>query len=375
MLAFGLVMGCALIDRTGTLNVDNYELSTETGSLSERKLKIKNLYPVPPLDLQKWADSSQARFRPELIPTEDDHNNACSKLSEILLERAKTILENARHERKGIQILWSGGIDTTAVVTAFDQVIGNQQHLRDFVKICFCESSKSENPLFFDKIIKGRFSCFQIPKHVRDIFNGDNKNRILVTGDPADMMFGTYVMSQCILDPPELRSYYHKPYSPLYMKLESDWHIFADFMVFKGLLSPEAKPNWLKWITPFVTKCPISVKTVFDFLWWCSYALKYQHDLNRTFYNNEYHTIPDEMISRVVNFYDTSDFSQWSYHFHYSKMKSKLVWASYKHALKDFIRGYYPFDMVYYSAKLKVQSVSNNWGFEHGLDSNYNLIR
>ena len=193
------------------------------------------------------------------------------------------------------------------------------------------------------------------------------------------MMFGTYVMSQCVLDPSNLRN--GGPYNPLYMKLESNWTLFADFMVFKGLLSPQAKDHWLEWIKPFVAKCPIFVKTVFDFLWWCSYALKYQHDLNRIFYNNFYHTIPSEMVARIVNFYDTLDFSQWSYHFHYSKMRSKLVWASYKHALKDFIRGYSGDNMttqgkmIYYSAKLKMQSVSNNWGFEHALDSNYNLIR
>merc|ERR1711936_1479649 len=84
--------------------------------------------------------------------------------------------------------------------------------------------------------------------------------------------------------------------------------------------------------------------------------------------------IPEEMVNRVFNFYDTAAFSQWSYHFHQSKMRSKAVWSSYKHALKDFIRGYTS-DQEYYSAKLKVQSVSNNWGFEHGLDNNYNLLR
>ena len=57
------------------------------------------------------------------------------------------------------------------------------------------------------------------------------------------------------------------------------------------------------------------------------------------------------------------------------KMKSKLVWASYKHALKEFIRGFVDGMSDYYSAKLKVQSVSNNWGFEHGMDNNYNLLR
>ena len=232
-----------------------------------------------------------------------------------------------------------------------------------------------------------------IGPQVRDMLDFSHRTshgHIIVTGDPSDMMFGTYVMSQCVLDPPNLRnrqigqtlsSLIYNNCNPLYMQLESNWTVFSDFMVFKGLLSPGAKDHWLEWIKAFVAKCPILVNTVFDFLWWCSYALKYQHDLNRIFYNNQHYTIPSEMVKSIINFYDTLDFSQWSYHYHYSKMRSKLVWASYKHALKDFIRGYSGDNMtikgkmIYYSAKLKMQSVSNNWGFEHALDSNYNLIR
>ena len=60
------------------------------------------------------------------------------------------------------------------------------------------------------------------------------------------------------------------------------------------------------------------------------------------------------MVERFANFYDTVAFSQWSYHFHFSKMMSKKVWASYKHALKDYIRKTTG-DDTYYSAKLKMQ--------------------
>ena len=271
------------------------------------------------------------------------------------------------------------------LATLFQVATKRNPALRDRITICHCDSSLAENPAFFRHITEAaKFKTFKIPRHVRDIWaedaSGSRESALLVTGDPADMMFGTYVMAQCILDPPNLKQHggaarSSSPLPPLYMKLEAEWTLFADHMVYKGYLSNEAKEYWVRWITPFVSKCPIKVKTVFDFLWWCSYALKYQHDLNRTFYNNDEHTIPHLAVNRIVNFYGTEDFSQWSYHFHYSKMKSKLVWASYKHALKEFIRGFVDGMSDYYSAKLKVQSVSNNWGFEHGLDSNYNLIR
>ena len=122
-----------------------------------------------------------------------------------------------------------------------------------------------------------------------------------MTGDPADMMFGTYVMAQCVLDP-EGRAWRHPhknknkgKINPLYMKLEERWEIFAEFMVFKGLLSPKAKSAWLQWIKPFVAKSPIPVVTVFDFLWWCSYALKYQHDEGATNFKLLQCRLPEKM--------------------------------------------------------------------------------
>ena len=208
-----------------------------------------------------------------------------------------------------------------------------------------------------------------IPHHIRDILQGsEDPNALLVTGDPADAIFGSSLMAQCVLDPPMLRK--GGPLSPLYMQLEADWTVFASYMVHKDLLSPEATAHWLEWIEPFVAKSPLPVRTLFDFLWWCSYGLKYQHDINRIFYNNDHHQIPTELVTRVVHFYDTTEFAQWSYHFHPSKMRCKTVWASYKHALKDFIRSFTG-DETYYAAKIKVKSVSLNWGFEHGIDTNY----
>ena len=151
-----------------------------------------------------------------------------------------------------------------------------------------------------------------------------NKN-LVVTGDPGDMIFGTYLMGLCLLDGKLVSKKDPNP-NPLFMKLESDWRVFADYMVYKvtnlffswnkilkviksfklpsvlivrstlvlifqkvfqvilhlqRLILQENKQRWIQWITPFVQKSPIPIVQVYDFLWWCSYGLKYQHDLNR----------------------------------------------------------------------------------------------
>ena len=64
--------------------------------------------------------------------------------------------------------------------------------------------------------------------------NIDTKNTpdIIVTGDPGDMMFGTYLMGLCLLDS-QLASKKDPNPNPLFMNLESNWRIFADYMVYK----------------------------------------------------------------------------------------------------------------------------------------------
>ena len=53
-----------------------------------------------------------------------------------------------------------------------------------------------------------------------------------MTGDPGDMIFGTYLMGLCLLDG-KLKSKKDPNPNPLFMQLESDWKIFADYMVYK----------------------------------------------------------------------------------------------------------------------------------------------
>ena len=141
-------------------------------------------------------------FRADLTQS-SDHIWANEELSKTMLERTSDILDISVENNKDIQILWSGGIDTTAMVVAFYLKTVGKQYLRDKITICHCERSIQENPQFFKTV--QAFKTLVIPYHVHDILNYNN-DAILVTDDPADMMFGTYVMAQCILDPPDLEN-------------------------------------------------------------------------------------------------------------------------------------------------------------------------
>ena len=114
MLAFGLVMGAPIVDRSGTLAVDHYRFEDDRQTVTERRLKVGNFYPVPPLNPNAFYGKHQR---------EEPHDRAWLNLTDLMLKRSRDILERAASEGKRLQVLWSGGIDTTAVVVAFQVMV------------------------------------------------------------------------------------------------------------------------------------------------------------------------------------------------------------------------------------------------------------
>ena len=82
--------------------------------------------------------------------------------------------------------------------------------------------------------------CQIIEGHVREFVDG---NKILVTGDPADMIFGTYLMGVCLKKPKNGEE------NPFFGNLDKPWRLHVpDYMSHKGLLSLDRKDEWLTWI-------------------------------------------------------------------------------------------------------------------------------
>ena len=80
----------------------------------------------------------------------DIHSRACVSMSEILLERASNIIEIAQKDKKMIHVLWSGGIDTTAVIVSFLRRIEERGLNPDCIIATYCERSIQEYPLFYE---------------------------------------------------------------------------------------------------------------------------------------------------------------------------------------------------------------------------------
>ena len=335
--AIGALLGAPMCDRTGTLS---------------NGLRMKILHPIPPFD---------PRFN--------------LSIDQVIERRCRELL--SKHDR--LHLLWSGGIDTTAVIVGFLRV-ATSDDWQTKLSVHYCPRSIPENPTFFEKFIQPLPHHFPIDGHLRDFIDG---SKAVVTGEPADMLFGTVAMSDALLQgktikpppetPKEARS--ARPYrNEMYFALEKPWRvIIPKIMRAKLLLRPgkQAEERWLAFIEPQVAKAPIPIVTVYDWYWWMVYSCKFQHDLTRVFFNR---AKPSQQLSdSIENFYYSPDWEQWCFHNHHAKMLDKSVWASYKHPLKKYIFDY-DGDTAYYAGKTKV--MSSNWapGYQWAIDEEWNVI-
>jgi histone H3 len=374
-LALAYFLGCPILDRTDTLN-------------QEMGLRFVNLHPIP-------------RF-----------NRAFSKsLKSIMMERAREALHLCKERgNKEIYLLWSGGIDTTAAVCAFLQVTEGDEEARQRLVVRYTKRSIHEYPAFFHDVIVKQIKHQMIEGHVRDVFNVDDEDvpeseiPIVVTGDPADMLFGTYRMADALVSGAYSLGESWQKRAPLLLHerrllLNPNEYVNSSGGLRRpsGFTVRKAAAAWVGWITPQINKSPIPVRTMFDWWWWITYSLKYNHDVHRVFYNRE--KITPKLRNRQFNFYQSDPFHQYCFAAHLEKMKDQRVWASYKDPLKRFILEFCQSQVkpqrtqtdrnnetetahadlddhtVYFYSKIKVPSVAMSFGMEVGLDADWNVIK
>ena len=68
-----------------------------------------------------------------------------------MLDRADFLLDKFKFKK--INVLWSGGIDTTAVIVALLMRIKTRRLNPNCIIATYCERSIQEYPLFYEKVI------------------------------------------------------------------------------------------------------------------------------------------------------------------------------------------------------------------------------
>lgn len=288
-------------------------------------------FSAPLLDRTETLD---AGIEFEILDRLNDFSETEKSFSEICAERAAFIVQKSMAENRKIQILWSGGIDSTLALVSIFKELENREAIH-LLEILLSNESVTEYPTFFYDVIepKLKYVLFNPP-----IFDYLDATKIIVTGEHGDQLFGSDKAQHFINTNQAFR-----PFEEL-----------LPVVIARKSGSTKSVDKIISYLMPQVEKSPVKIKTLFDFLWWMNFSLKWQHVSLRMIYELENERF--SLDKNFIHFFSAVDFQSWSISNH--EFKIKKTWKSYKYIAKECIYDFHK-DENYLLNKEKEQSLKD----------------
>lgn len=261
------------------------------------------------------------------IPTVGDFNKS---LGQICLETA----EQYWVDHDYLEVLWSGGIDSTAATLA---LLETKPTAKKLVIVC-TQDSINEYPLFYDLY---KEFCQVLTSDEFFSIDRVNTSATVITGDGGDQIFGSQLV---VVDDADL------------YKTKSTWHGLFDWPnVFRqntikptantvnriSVVEPwtkEEKNHLIEKLEQHITACPFPIVSCFDMAWWLNFSTKLNYVAVRIpvvsvdKFNQSQETLD---LTKRKAFYLNDDFQRWSIANHDLKISTES--KTYKQPAKDFI--------------------------------------
>lgn len=265
-------------------------------------------------------------------------------LSDLLDQRALEIYNHAHKSDKRIVIMWSGGIDSTVVVSSFIKNLTVDQ--RKVILIAMDTHSLLENLSFYSQHISGKLETCTLS----DVKLGNEffKHNILLNGDPADAIFGPSVAVYKSLIP---SGQHLKPFT-------------EQMDTLKNLFRNPKSPQFADWYVDSISEnilayAPKDINSVVGWFWWTYLNFKWDSSVFRPFVymrDNFKEKIDPQYVDEYIDnlFYNSEKMQNWSYTNLSSLVPTNLV--DHKREAKEYI-----FELTHdasYMRKPKIPSVS-----------------
>lgn len=308
--------------------------------LNNRRLRKKlrpeyieacRFFSAPLIDRTETLD---AGIEFEVIDRLKDFAVSAKSFSEICGERAKFICEKSFAKNRKIQILWSGGIDSTLALVSIIKELEQHDDCKR-LEILLSKDSITEYPTFFRDVIEKKLNYILFEPPIYDYLDAE---KIIVTGEHGDQLFGSDKVQHFIITNQAFR-----PFEEI-----------LPIVIARKLGSAKSVDQIISYLMPQIEKSPVKIETLFDFLWWMNFSLKWQHVSLRMFYEegNEKFLLDENFL----HFFSAKDFQNWSISNHESKIKQ--TWKSYKYVAKECIFDFHK-DENYLLNKEKEQSLKD----------------
>ena len=264
--------------------------------------------------------------------------------------RARDLLAEDRE----IALFWSGGIDSTAALTALlmQAVPADRARLHVFLR----PRSIDEYPEFYAEHVRhlpyeiidgldtdppGQGPGHTFSSDAGPVLAREARRRLVVTGEHGDQIYGSIKLAE-----------------------NPEWIGQAP----ERLLADTAFDGHRDAITQLNAACPVPVRDIDTMLRWWNFAVKWQEITYRRLSDLE----DASQLANIRHFFQTDDLQRWSIANPVLKIRDTI--QSYKWPAKDFVHAFAG-HADYRDHKLKVGSLRVRIGSILGIDDRRNIIR
>ncbi len=255
-----------------------------------------------------------------------------ASFADICDARGKQIIREAVENDLIIQVLWSGGIDSTAALISILKHLPGK--LERHLEVLLTMDSIDEYPLFFRSHILNQVSYFPIAAPVSDYFKD---NALIITGEHGDQLFGSDKMLPLILNQLAFES--HEVVLPLFLMNKFGHRKKVDQLI--------------EFLQPLIQACPFPIQYTHELFWWFNFTMKWQQVSLRlaVFSFKENVSI---LARQFRHFFGSEAFQAWAM----SHREPKLIREphTYKLPAKQYIQAYTK-DDDYFLQKIKQPSL------------------
>jgi len=272
--------------------------------------------------------------------------------------RVRKILKKQEELDVPINLLYSGGIDSSLILVSFIKELGMTEAEKR-IQIMLHTESIEENPWMWHRIL--RRSNFKMIAS-EEMSNNWNKEKLIVGGEFNDQLMGSEMIRKLC----EWKSdrILHQLWTETLM---TEFHLYMN-------LSKEDAEHWTKVFLEHVKRAPCAVETVYEWWWWINFTCKWSsiyfrllmHVKNKALVTQEY------LDNYYFQFYGDENFQKWSMVNRTHKIKDS--WLSYKWHSKELIAEVCGEE---YKSKIKRGSLWRLLSYTIGaeaIDQNYNFI-
>ncbi len=252
-------------------------------------------------------------------------------LHELCDDRAARLVDRATSENRPVRLFWSGGIDSTAACVALLRAV---RHDPTKLEIVYSSQSRREYRRFFQETVRNHPRLRKISKITQALDN----TALITSGEHGDQIFGSI-----------------KALGVPLSELGKPWEQAFPNLLRAQLASSGRADAVLAYLAPQLERCPASLATLFDLLWWLNFSMKWQSISFRmlvTLNQSDFR----EVQPHVDHFFRTDEFQFWA--LTNGKNRLPIEWTQYKEPLKAYIRNFNG-DKQYYNTKEKEPSLRN----------------